>query len=311
MIYIIELGLLAYVLVDVIAIVRSGALDTLIRFGVFLVAIVVGGVGFAIGGAVAPSVSGNLFARMGVAFVGAMIGFLIAKHTLLYAVRASKWKKEEERKNRARKGKESRPPLLSKAADRWLTAGIVCVYLLGYALMTDFLVNLVGVIPEARREIREHSLFLHAFLPRDGAQAEEKPSFGRRLLRVPGSVYGVARNAVHRATGLDEVNEQVAALHEVAALPPSDRRWLVETTPDLKRLVDNAAVRRAVADPKVRKLIKQFQDGDKRAFYRLGEQPSIVALYEDKDVRKAIERIDIEKLRRKARERRKVLAPAP
>lgn len=310
MIYVIELGILAYVLVDVIAIVRSGALNTLIRFGILVAAIIVAGIGFAVGGALAPSVTRNLFARMGVSFVGAMVAFLVAKHALLYAVRASKWKKEEAKKERARKGKGPRPPLLSRAADRWITAGIVCAYLLSYALMTDFLVNIVAVIPEARREIREHSLLLHVFLPPDSA-ANDKPSLARRLLRVPGSVYGVARNAVHRATGLDDVNDQVAALHEVAALPAADRRWLVETTPDLKRLVDNAALRRAVNDPKVRKLIKRFQDGDKSAFYLLGEEPSVVALYEDKDVRKTIERLNLPELRRKVRERSKALAPAP
>ena len=107
------------------------------------------------------------------------------------------------------------------------------------------------------------------------------------------------------------LSQIIAPESPLAQLPAADRRWLVETTPDLKRLVDNAALRRAVNDPKVRKLIKRFQDGDKSAFYLLGEEPSVVALYEDKDVRKTIERLNLPELRRKVRERSKALAPAP
>ncbi|MCE9548133.1 MAG: hypothetical protein K8T25_21885 [Planctomycetia bacterium] len=85
----------------------------------------------------------------------------------------------------------------------------------------------------------------------------------------------------YRATGADELVDQVDAVREIIGLPVEEKLWLLKQYPKIAQLVDHPAVQRIAGNERLIDQLQRARDGSLKAMYQIGEDPDVRKLLED------------------------------
>lgn len=198
---------------------------------------------------------------------------------------------------------------------RLLNTILIMLVFIGVAGLTDFLTGLAAMGPLAP-DIREHSLFLHYFLPVESTPARpviiqsDTTSNGSSLTKtmdeqahflsaLRGGITS-SREALAQSLGTKAITEQIRCLAVLLNLPHEDTLWLIDNTPELKRLVDNPHLLAVMNNEAIIDQIIDAGQGSLPALYKLGDEPTIKALFDDPDIAASIKTISLPALQQAA-----------
>ena len=127
--------------------------------------------------------------------------------------------------------------------------------------------------------------------------ADDKKTFSDRLGDNIQSIksYFVEHSKVGAAL------ENFQALRELMDLPDMRKEWLIRTTPALQELLDNPALKAVMGDERLLSKMVEAAEGSLSAWYDLGQDPSIIRLFKDKEFAAALKRIDLKTLAARAK----------
>jgi len=198
--------------------------------------------------------------------------------------------------------------------------GLLAMMLLGLAFaLVDLVVGLASFTP-IRDRIAEQTILMRLLLrPQSQHDWDAPPSLPpvaaapsldevieeqSRFFRGLGKVASDGRNFLAEKTGTKAVLERIAAVREIVDLPNREKQWLIETTPDLHRLLSHPTMVAIMDDRRLLGLIEEVPRGSLAAIYKLGDDPTIKALLDDDRIVQVVTAIDLMAIKRKLRERR-------
>jgi len=296
------------------AVARSGAVGNALRLVVLLGALAAGAAAFRLVGPLVGAATANFFLRTGLQALAGFAGFCLAHGLLARLLRLRA-------RHLAWQAGAPQGRMLPRWLDGLVVAGFLAVYLAAVLLVLELLVNLAGMTA-AREQIAHHSLFLKLFLrggrvhvtrqaPVD-ADGDDLARQDRFLIGLQRALAGAGRYLAEKA-GTETVLRNMAALKDIAGSSNEQKRRILETSPDLRDLLDKPAVRAVAQSPRVRELIDRVAGGSTEAVLELARDPDVNALMEDADVRRTMKQIDLLAIQRRLREEQKPAErhPAP
>lgn len=313
MFYALEAFVLAYLIYISRVILKRGTAGNLLATGIFALAAVASFIGFSLAEWILAGFMDNPILRVTFSVLVSLSGYFGVTIVLGRKVRA-----DDRAKVKALEVRLSLP----RAADRAISGLLLAALLVLAGVFLLFFVNLLAEKSASTRErIERHTVVLHALLlpEKTPARSDAKPGMtDEQALELQGTFLsrfkaGLAagRDLIAEKTGTKAFMEQIQALREVVNLSEPEKRWLIQTTPELNNLLNHPSIVAVMDDRRVLDLIEQVGRGSPTAIYQLGEEPSMVRLLEDPTVLKAIRAIDLKDLRNKVRARRKAGLPVP
>ena len=290
MLYLVEIAIVAYLAFECWGIVRASAIENLIRLGIFAVSLFGAWIVYALADKVTPSFSPNVLVQMGANVVAAIVALnvidLALSRLLLKKRRAPPDGAAERAKPRS---------ILPRWLDRAIVATFLAAFLALSLLFLDLLVKVVAQT-DAGDAIAERTFLLKRFLRGPGpgaASGGSRNPFLQALAR--------ARRYLSERTGMESTLKNVAALRGLRGMTNEEKRQVVESSPSLKRVVENPAAKAALRSERVMRLIDEVSRGSVNAIYKLGEEPEVNALARDEDFRRAVQEVDLVDVQRKLR----------
>jgi hypothetical protein len=126
---------------------------------------------------------------------------------------------------------------------------------------------------------------------------EAQHTFFRKLH----SGFQKTRDFLVEKTGAKALLEQIRIVKKLSQLSDEEKRWLIETTPALRKLANNPSLFAIMNDEQVMTLIDEASQGSLAALYHLGEEPLIKNLFDDKELVKTIKQIRLHDLLQKVK----------
>lgn len=217
--------------------------------------------------------------------------------------------------------------LLIRGLGTTLNLLLVALLLAAVIGLLDFMVSLAS-LTALEPEIRERSLYLKRFLPAQAAPSDAEagtplpqqnaasdtaaPSqlplqdvMARQANFFESLREGVkgAKQSLARKLGAQEVLEQARALQALLNLSQDDSAWLVENTPELQAVTQNARLQAVLYDDHILDLIIRVGEGSPSAIYELSENRAIRELFSDPAIIHSIKALDLTRLQQRAANR--------
>jgi hypothetical protein len=92
-------------------------------------------------------------------------------------------------------------------------------------------------------------------------------------------------------TDVKTLLEQIRLLQKLAQLSDAEKRWLIETTPALRKLANDLSLTAVMHDESVMTLVTEASEGSLKALYQLGKEPLLKKLFEDQEFVETIKQI--------------------
>jgi len=204
--------------------------------------------------------------------------------------------------------KEDNDPWPKRRQSRWsvgFNIGLLSAFLCLICVALMVIMSVAGMSPMAEN-IRKDSLFLKYFLlsPSRGLEAGDGDQGGRFLRRLSDLARG-AKEKVAEKTGIRSALDQLSILVELLNLPPEEAGWLIDNTPELRKLKNNPRLQEVMEDEEVMTLLVEVSGGSAGAVLKIGDVPSIQRLAEDQEIAEAIRALDLESLGARSEEHRR------
>jgi hypothetical protein len=217
--------------------------------------------------------------------------------------------------------------LLIRGLGTTLNLLLVALLLAAVIGLLDFMVSLAS-LTALEPEIRERSLYLKRFLPAQAVPADAEAGtplpqqnaasdtaapthvplqdvMARQANFFESLREGVtgAKQSLARKLGTEEVLEQARALQALLNLSQDDSAWLVENTPELQAVTENARLQAVLCDDHILDLIIRAGEGSASAIYELSENRAIRELFSDPAIIHSIKALDLPRLQQRAANR--------
>ena len=104
-------------------------------------------------------------------------------------------------------------------------------------------------------------------------------------------------------TGVKALVEQIRLVRKLAQLSDAEKRWLIETTPALRKLANNPSLLAVMHDERLLTLVADASEGSLKALYQLGKEPLIKKLFDDQEFVATIKQIRLNDLLQNVKQR--------